>query len=173
MSSADDLSFEHGDINALRNLGVDVERLNDYDFLLLPENLREAGSREELYDAGSSINLAKSLRAEGAKVATSYDLTPEARTLERRGAELWFGTVWVMSAVALPLAISVLANMITGWQASRIASKDGKGIMRTNVKIRLKRGDNIVNIDFDGDPEALVDVLEGLKSGKSSKNGRD
>jgi hypothetical protein len=163
--------FDHPELRAVRNFGVSAGAIEDYQVLCLPENLLAASSREELVDADDAVDLAKQLREAGVATATSYELTPEAKTIERRGGDLWFGIVWVLNDVALPFFVSVLANMLTGWRTPK--SGDGSHNDQkqpvAHIKLRIKRGENYVNIDYSGDGETLVDVLQALKRGPGNK----
>jgi hypothetical protein len=161
--------FDHPELRAVRNLGVADNALEKYQVVFLPENILGASSREELVDADDSVDLAKRLREAGVETATSYELTPEAKTVERRGAELWFGIVWVLREVALPFFVSVLANMVTSWRTSRSGSGDRGKLPVAHIKLRIKRGENFVNIDYSGDGETLVDVLQALKRRQEDK----
>jgi len=155
--------FEHPELRALRNFGVAPDLIETYQVLCIPENVREASTRGELVDAGNALDLVKALREAGVDTAASYELTPEAKTIERRGGDLWFGIVWVLGSVALPFFISVLANMVTGWRSSKPGSATSGKAPTAHIKLRLKRGENVVNIDYSGDGETLVDVLQALK----------
>ncbi len=157
--------FEHPELRALQSFGVTTEAMGKFQVLCLPENVREASSRGELVDAGNALDLAKLLKEAGVSTATSYDLTPEAKTIERRGGDWWFGVVWVLGNVALPFFISVLANMVTGWRESKGKSK----APTAHIKLRLKRGENVVNIDYSGDGDTLVDVLNALKRDRENE----
>lgn len=161
--------FEHPELLAVRNFGIAPDEIAKFQVLCLPENVRQASSRDELVDAGDALDLAKRLREAGVDTATSYELTPEAKTIERRGGDLWFGVVWVLSSVALPFFISVLANMVTGWRTSKAGSRTGGKAPEAHIKLRLKRGENVVNIDYSGDGETLVDVLQALKRDEGKK----
>lgn len=155
--------FHHPELRAVHNLGVSDDAIHKYEVVFLPENVLSVSSREELVDADDAVDLAKGLREQGVKAATSYELTPEAKTIERRGGDLWFGIVWILSSVALPFFVSVLANMVTGWRASRTTPGQGGKEPVVHIKLRVKRGENVVDIDYSGDGDTLVEVLHALK----------
>jgi hypothetical protein len=54
-------------------LGIDKQRLSQYDVVLLPENIFRFKKRRELYDAGEARHLAKLLQLSNIRSATIFD----------------------------------------------------------------------------------------------------
>jgi hypothetical protein len=157
--------LDHPELRALCNFGVAEEQLQRFQVLFLPENLTTASCREKLIDAGDMLELARRLRGFGVHCATSYDLTPEAKTVARRGDDLWLGIVWILQGVVLPLFITTLGTMLNSLKQNRFKADGAHPQPKAHLKLRISRGEDAAEIDYSGDPVVLSRLLEGLKSG--------
>jgi hypothetical protein len=149
--------LKHPEMLALRKFCIKDANINKFQILCLPENLTSAARRVELVDAGNTIDLVKKLKEAGIPCGASYDLTPEAKTITRRGNDVWLGTVWILSYIALPFFLDVLANMVTSRKQSKV-----------HVNLRIRRDSEVVQIDYSGDGKTLSQVLNGFQSERSS-----
>ena len=141
----------------IRPLGLDPNRLKAYQVLCLPENFDYAASSEDLIDASESADLSKVLKEAGLKCANSFDLGIHARVIERRGIDLWFGFLWLVDHLALPIVIGVLTELLLGkWQSPNQKET------AVHLRLRIQRNDRLTNIKYDGDGETLVKLLNGI-----------
>jgi hypothetical protein len=149
---------EHPELAKLRTFGVADEQIEPFQVLCLPENLTTANRKEELRDAYDAISLAKRLKDSGVSCATSYDLTPEAGIVQRRGTDLWLGTVWVLQDAALPMLANAMSDLLGSW--TRRTGAKGKA----HVRLRFRGDDDVSEIHYSGDGHTLSRMLAGLKS---------
>jgi hypothetical protein len=75
----------------------------------LPELTNKDG---EMLDPTDGIVLSKWLKAAGLRCASSADLNLSPKTIERRGFDLWLGTVWVLEHAAFPIVATVISSII-------------------------------------------------------------
>jgi hypothetical protein len=92
-------------LKLLSKLGIDPDVASQYQILCLPEDIENQIETTQLTDSGESITLSKLLKEEGVKCANSYDLGLNAKISERRGVNIWLGSIWVLNHAALPLFI--------------------------------------------------------------------
>ena len=161
------------DLKLLSELGVDLDILSRYQILCLPENIANRLEQLELVDSGESITLSKLLKEEGLRCANSYDLGLDAKILERRGLDLWFGSIWILNHAALPLLISVMGRLLgekvqKGLEASR-GQKNSQileNLDETKVyaDLRIIDGKVSAEIKFQGDANTFLKVLEGINN---------
>ena len=154
------IPLEHPEIQRLGQFGASKERIEPFRVLCLPENLLTAARAEDLLDSQDAIDLAKRLREAKVSCATSLDLTPEAGCLQRRGADLWLGTVWILNRKILPIFAKVTIRKLKGWQQRT----DGKKA-RVHLRLRICRGGDAAEIGYNGDGRTLIRLLEGLGRG--------
>lgn len=93
-------------------LDINLDIISQYQILCLPENIENQSENSDLIDAGDSIILSKLLKEEGLKCANSHNLGLSAKVAERRGVDLWFGSIWILDHAALPILISVLGRLL-------------------------------------------------------------
>ncbi len=161
----------------LSELGVDPNVASQYQILCLPENIGSQTETDQLADSEESITLSKLLKEEGVNCANSYDLGLNAKTSERRGVDLWFGSIWILNHAALPLLIGVLGRLL-GEQIQRKldaanqlkASQEADDFQETKVYADLKIIDGQVSaeIKYNGDADTFLKVLKGLHDEQQS-----
>jgi hypothetical protein len=149
---------QHPELQRLLEFGVAAEQMERFAVLCLPENLPAAGRREDLLDSQDAVDLAKRIRAAGISCANSFDLTPEAATVHRRGADLWLGVVWVLDGKAAGTVAAVIIRKLKGW-TERTISRKGK----VHLSLRVRNGREVSEIEYRGSAGTLVRILEGLR----------
>jgi hypothetical protein len=164
---------EVNDLKLLGEFGVNLDILSQYQILCLPENIANKSEQLELVDSGQSITLSKLLKEEGVRCANSYDLGLNAKVSERRGLDLWLGSIWILNHAALPLLISVVGRLLgekiqKGFEASREQKKSQRfeNLDGTKVYADLKLIDGKVSaeIKFHGDANTFLKVLKGINN---------
>ncbi|HWW41724.1 hypothetical protein [Pedobacter sp.] len=152
---------KHLALQKLWNLGVKEEVIKDYDILILPENIDQDG---ELYDAQNSITLSKLLKSEGIKCANSYDLGLNLPTTERRSNDIWLGQLYILNDIILPTVIGVVTGvigpLILDWKNRKDLREPAGNV---HADITLIRPEGKTEIHYNGEPEALVKIIEALK----------
>ena len=136
----------------MKNHGVDIDILSEeYDILVLPENIESCKDANNIYDADSAIWISKLLKESGARCANSADINIEVPTLERRSAEIWLGVIWILGEAALSILISIIKNKLPKGSTAH-----------AKLRLRWKNG-NIQKLDWEGDSENLAEVLKSLQ----------
>ncbi len=131
----------------LLDMGIDPIKCNDYQILCLPENFQQ-GSKDNLYDADSTINLYKILKNSGIKCANSYDLGIDSETSIRQNNDIYLGLVWIFSNIAVPIFTSIVYDYFKGKMGNK---------SKIHVEIRLPNGKMFKH---EGDAETLKERLE-------------
>jgi len=164
---------EVNDLKLLGELGVNLDILSQYQILCLPENIANKSEQLELVDSAESITLSKLLKEKGLMCANSYDLGLNTKVSERRGLDLWLGSIWILNHAALPLLISVVGRLLgekiqKGLEASRDQKKSQgfENLDGTKVYAALKLIDGKVSaeIKFHGDADTFLKVLKGINN---------
>jgi hypothetical protein len=156
-------------LQILKCLGIREDVLTGYQVVCLPENSLSAGSKDEWFDASDAAPLSKLLKSAGLKCANSYDLgLVDLATLDRRGEDRWFGTVWIRDYIAVPLVVGTIASLI----AAEIHEHGRQGvpqpIPRVHLHLLIGSSGQITDLDYHGDGETLVRLLSGAKTGTST-----
>lgn len=161
------------DLKLLSELGVRPDILSQYQILCLPENIENRAETSDLLDSEESIILSKLLKEEGVKCANSYDLSLSAKIIERRGLDLWLGSIWVLEHGVLPVLIGVLIRLLGDKlqkksDASKQLEKYEELIELTTTKVhanlKIIDGKVSVEVDFQGDPDTFIKVLKGISN---------
>ena len=173
--NSDTAKIESFRINLLKNLkllsdlGVDVyNTIDNYDILVLPENIDKRSEQSDLNDSDGAIVLSKLLKEEGARCANSYNLGLTANVFERRSAELWLGSVWVLNHAVVPLLISVLGRILgekihkkleADTSSRKLQSLD---VNRIHINLNFVDGEIHTEIKFDGDADTFMKILRSI-----------
>jgi len=161
----------------LSELGVDLSILRHYQKLCLPENIENQSEHSDLADSGESITLSKLLKEEGVECANSYDLGLNSKISERRGLDLWLGSIWVLNHTALPLVISVVGRLLGERIQKKLenskqlkASQEVENSEETKVHANLKIIDGKLSaeIKYHGDANTFLKVLKGINDDQDS-----
>ncbi|PSB59164.1 hypothetical protein [Chamaesiphon polymorphus] len=165
-------------LKLLSDLGVDAyNTIENYDILILPENIDKYSEQSELNDSDGSIILGKLLKEEGARCANSYNLGLNANVFERRSSELWLGSVWVLNHTVLPLLISVVGRMLGETVQKRLEAnrqiEDFQYLQNTDVTIihaKLNFIDSKISteIKFDGDADTFLKIIKSINDDRLS-----
>ena len=161
----------------LSELGTDPNVASQYQILCLPENIENQTETTQLADSGESITLSKLLKEEGVKCANSYDLKLNAKIVERRGVNLWLGSIWILNHAALPLFISVVGRFLgekiqkkldTANQST--APKKSNDSEETEVYADLKVIDGKLSaeIKYKGDADTFLKLLRDINDEQQS-----
>ena len=161
-------------IEAFSNLaGIEPNAFEGYQVICLPENAENTSNRDELFDASGSVELSKKLKAAGLKCANSADLGMDVPTLERRSSELWLGLIWIIDNIAIPAIVGVISNLL--WSKFK-KSKDlckmdpSQRTPPVHLCLRIDRGMDSTKIDYVGDPETLINVLNSINNKNKEQN---
>ncbi len=171
-----DQKIEVYDVNEdelLNRFGIDRKQIGDYQVLCLPENFREAASKDELYDTDDGINLCKQLRNAGLKSANSFDLKIHARYFSRKSAvDLWLGTLLVLSPPAWDLAKGIIGSFIGAsiydyikgkmQQEDSPATSDPSISPNAHLNLILRKGDELRILEYKGDSAAMIPSLDKI-----------
>jgi hypothetical protein len=161
------------ELELLNNLGVNSNIFEQYQILCLPENIEKQSEHLELVDASESIILCKLLKEEGVKCANSYDLGLDAKISERRGLDIWLGSVWILNHAALPLLLSVVGRLLGEKIQKELESSKQQKLSQlpgnpdeTRVHINLKIMDEKASseITFHGDADTFLRILKGINN---------
>jgi hypothetical protein len=153
-----DLTFQiSGELSKLKELGVDDEQLNDFQVLLLPENVFTFKHRADLHEAGDSLTLAKLLRQQGVRCATTYDLGLDIPVLERRSRDQWLGTIWIRDFIAVPFVVGVLSSLVATGVSDAVLQP------KVHADVYIQRGANVTKFSYTGDGKTFVEMLNAIK----------
>ncbi|MEG4585409.1 hypothetical protein QUA54_09350 [Microcoleus sp. MOSTC5] len=156
---------------SLSELGVAPNVVSQYQILCLPENIENQTETTPLADSGESITLSKLLKEKGVKCANSYDLGLNTKTSERRGADLWLGSIWILDHAALPLFIGVVGRLLGEKIQKKLdaanqlkASQESDDSQETKVHADIKVIDGKLSaeIKYNGDADTFLKVIKGL-----------
>jgi hypothetical protein len=149
--------FESKVEKRLATLGISPEKFKSFDVLVLPEAFhRKDGDCVEI-ETDDNVILAKLLQEKNVKCGTLHDLDVETKFIDRRGADVWGGFVWVMSNLAIPIVVSVLSNYIY----DKLKKKDEpKRIV--HMTLCIQRGRDQAVLDYDGPAEDFATILNSL-----------
>jgi len=160
------------EMNKLKEFGIDPDKCKEYQVLCLPENIEYATTTDDLFDACGTSDLHKMLKAKGLKCANSFDLGIEAGVLDRRSGDVWLGLVWIMDKFAIPIFVGV----VSAWIASKIKRNSGstdstiqQSEPKIHLNLRLLRGEDLTTMKYDGDPETLIRILNGINVDKNDR----
>lgn len=148
----------HYDI--LKKYGIDSSILTNYTVLLLPENIETKKDGDEFEDTSDSLSLYKILKSEGIECANSNDLGVDSYLFERRGEEIWLGTIWILEKFVIPCLITIISTKYLNNR--KTTAKDKKLPLEVTEKqahlnLRLPNGSQI---KYDGDVKTLLAILE-------------
>lgn len=150
--------------DTLSGLGVDMKELKNYSVLLLPENIESKKETDEFQDASGSVLMYKLLRAEGVKCANSKDIGIDSYLFERRGGDIWLGTIWILENLIFPIVSSIIVYKIL---ESR-GQKDEN--CQVHLDIRFPNGDHI---KYDGNTKKLYSLLHSLENETTDEGFHD
>lgn len=148
------------DFQKLLRFGLTKEKLSGLDIVILPENIEVAEKPEELFDGSSALQFTKELKSHDVKCASSFDLGIDQGYMERRGGDIWLGTILIINDLAIPFMVSILANMVT----SKTDKNEKEGSEpKVYVKLRMNKKGKINSLDYKGDGPTLLEMLKKLK----------
>lgn len=134
--------------------------LQEYQILILPENISYSDSALDLYDAHDSLLILKDLKNLNVKIANFDILGLSISTKERRSSDKWFGHIYVRDTLALPILIGLFTSVVGAGIYDRIDKKENFKV-HTTLEIEKKDGSTI-KLNYDGDGETLVKMLEKI-----------
>ncbi len=158
-------------LKLLSDLGIDHNVMSQYQILCFPEDIENRTETNQLADSGESITLSKLLKEEGVKCANSYDLGLDAKISERRGVDLWLGSIWILKKAVFPLFIAVAGRLIGEKIQRKLdtaqelqTSQRDENFEETKVHADLKIIDGKLNaeIKYNGDADTFLKVLKGI-----------
>lgn len=94
----------------LRSCGVDVELLMGKSIALLPEDILRKGT--DVHETTDMAAFCKILRAYDVDVFTLIDAGIDLPAMDRRSGDKWFGTIWIINTLAIPLLIGAFGNFL-------------------------------------------------------------
>jgi hypothetical protein len=141
--------------------GIKEEQINGLDVIILPENFN---GDQDVFDGQDAITLSKLLKQQNIKCANSFDLNLDAPTKERRGNDIWLGQLYILNDFVLPIVTGVIGSLLATAIADRKKRKDLRApASNVHAEISINKRDGITNIQYSGDPEALVKILKVLE----------
>ena len=159
------------DVKLLSKLGINPDVASQYQILCLPENIENQIETTQLADSGESITLSKLLKEEGVKCANSYDLGLDAKISERRGVDIWLGSIWILNHAVLPLFINVIGRLLgekiqkklnaTNQLKASQKSDDFEGT-KVYADLKIMDGKLSAEIKYNGDADTFLKVLKGI-----------
>jgi hypothetical protein len=152
--------FESKVEQRLTRLGVPTEKLKSFDVLILPAGIESETDENPSFDVDENVILSKVLRSKNIRCGTIKDLDVNRRFIERRGADLWLGFVWVLTNVALPTVLGVVSSYLYERTKKKESSSEPKQIV--HVTLCIQRGNQQALIQYDGPADACTTILEGL-----------
>jgi hypothetical protein len=146
----------------LIQFGIDPAIINQYQIIILPENINQASETNALLDTGDAIFLSKLLKEQGICCANSYDLGLEVKIYERRSYHLWLGLIWVKDHVALPVLNSVIGRMIGNKMEKTLENKNKNTSIEIHSEIKFSVGGSPIYIKYEGDATTYKKILQGV-----------
>jgi hypothetical protein len=143
----------------LSQLGVQKSVYVNSQVLCLPENILSESEIDKLLEPADQIWLVKRLKEEGLSVVSLIEAGIEVGTIERRGNEKWLGYV-AIDKLALPMLVAVLSGIAVVTYDRATKQEQPKNTVHVDLNIRDK--DRSSKIQYDGDGESLVKMLEAL-----------
>jgi len=167
-------SYLMQELQNLNKFGLTVEQLKEYQILCLPENIETVSNQDNLIDASGTANFSKLLKEQGVKCANSYDLGLEASELERRGLEIWLGVTYILDKAVLPIVTGIISSLavVEIQRKTKLSSQDldSRNNTKIHIELRIIEEENSTSIKFEGDPEMLRKLLEGISDDQETKN---
>ncbi|MDP2216016.1 MAG: hypothetical protein Q8J68_01830 [Methanolobus sp.] len=143
----------------LNDYGIDTSILTNYKVLILPENIEDK-NEDEFKDTIDSLSLYKNLKASRIECANSNDLGLDTYFFERRGADIWLGTVWILENVVVPFVLFAICDKINNHKKNETEEDiSALKVLETQVHLNL-RFPNGSKIKYDGDAKTLSLILE-------------
>ena len=149
----------------LKNFGIEQTLYAAANVMCLPENILTESNLDKLVEPSDQIWLVKRLREEGVNVFTLYDAHIDVNNLERRGDEKWYGHI-VIDRIAIPILVGVLSGASV--LALDRATKDETPSSKVHIDLVIKDEGKESRINFDGDGEILIKLLDSLKANDES-----
>lgn len=157
-------------LRTLEFLGADMQRVRSAQVLALPENIASATRAEDLLDTVESATLSKELKAAGLTCYNSLEIGLDAPGLDRRGADLWLGTVWVLEHAVMPIVVAVILMRIARFCGT---GEEQKSTCRVHLSLKVPNDKgHLAELDYDGDAKSLELVLSGLGSKTADESPR-
>jgi len=151
----------------LSHFGIQPNQLEAVDVLVLPENVLTAVDATELVDPDDSIYLAKHLKQTTVVCKTAFDLGIKPKAKHRRGGEFWFGVVWVLSEVGLPIVRDIIKTYITETCLRRKSAsdpaEDSDTGARIHLELKMECGGQTSSIAIDGPASQCIQILNSLR----------
>ena len=154
----------------LTKLGINFNAINEYQIILLPENIEQVTDTPELIDTDDAITLSKLLKEEGVPCANSYDIGLETIVLARRSIDIWLGTIWILNHAALPLLISVVGRLVGEKVKSELQNAKNENdteLITIHADIQILEGKiSSASIKYTGEVEGFLKILQGIVNEK-------
>jgi hypothetical protein len=167
-------SYSMQELQNLNKFGLTVEQVKKYQVLCLPENIETVNDQDNLIDASGTANFSKLLKEQGVKCANSYDLGLEASELERRGLEIWLGVTYILDKAVLPIVTGIISSLavVEIQRKTKLSSQDldSRNNTKIHIELRIIEEENSTLIKFEGNPEMLRKLLEGISDDQETKN---
>lgn len=157
----------------LTNLGINFNLINEYQIILLPENIEQVTDTSKLVDTDDAITLSKLLKEEGVPCANSYDIGLETIVIARRSIDIWLGTIWILNHAAVPLLISVVGRLVGEKIQNKLQNiEDEKETelitVHADIQI-LEGGISSASIKYTGEAEEFIKILQGISNYKKNE----
>lgn len=158
------------DFSKLKEFGINPEDIHNYDILCLPERFDSELDTFELRDTTDSIKLFKLLKKENINCANSYALGLDVKVYERRGIDLWLGTIYILKVSSIPLLMGIIGRLIGAKIEEIFLRKQEKIVDKIHADINIEDGEINASISFQGDSETFLKVLNSISKKNNNVN---
>lgn len=138
--------------------GIKMQDLKKYNILFLPENF-ETNKEKALIDVPHGIDLSKHLKSSIEAVGNSYDLNLETEMYERRSEDFWLGLIVILQNQIISQLSGDIYNFLKAKLKSNISDLRKSN---THVHLRYIKNERMQKIDYEGDPETLIRIMNNL-----------
>ena len=153
---------------ACRLLSIEPEALAEVEVLFLPERFGKDTKDRPQRDTYDGIALAKEAKHVGVQCRTAFDLGAKPKVLERRGLDIWAGTIWILEQAAVPVIVSVLSayiasRVLRGTNTGDSSPPQGDPESTIHIEFRIQKHGTITTIQYDGPANDLLAMLNAVK----------
>lgn len=138
--------------------GFDIHK---YQIIFIPENRSSNNEANIWYRPVDATSFEKALRAQNVSIAGAGEMSLKSEYLDRRSADVWLGTIWILEKMVIPFVISVLANQFL--KAINVPREEETNketqVIHTTIYFDQK---NVSKVDFEGDPRALIEIMKAI-----------
>lgn len=134
--------------------------LDDYQIIVVPENLASENNPSKWYQSPDALLFQKALFAQDILCAGPKETSWDPVYLDRRSSDIWLGAYWLLNTVVIPFFISILAaKFLSSRHAQFEELTEERKVIHTTIYFRRK---DVSKIEFQGDPKTLIKILTAI-----------